>query len=444
MPWITEAQPRPQLTRPKQISLKESGFGLVSTAVTGMNTVVDNNKKKKLREDPNKPFKKYVTAYKGVPIVAAAIDKTVDFVVSPGFYIDSESEEDKKEIEDFLDKINFDIFLRGIVKDMLLFGDSFVEIVGTGKSIDELNILNPEFMRVIRKAQGSKVTGYYQDVPQAKKNKDNPWSPNQIAHFIHNKIADSPYGVSIIEPIETILDIKINMEKAMKTILERKANAPYHARLGDTPAGYPATQSDIDSFTNDLQSLTNKTNWVTGDLCNIEAIGVKSKIIDIQPFTEHIDNQMVFGLEVPYVLLGKGNVPEGLASVQLEAMDRRAKSIQMLISSQVEDKIFSKYGAEKKTYLKWGQPSKVTEQAEIATYLEMMNSSMSPEFRQAIEDEIRKITGIGGKAPDYKQMEKEKSEQEQGPYQDYVKKSKTGVDGNPDRRKEKNLPGKKK
>lgn len=426
------------LLRPKSMkSLKESGYGLVSTSQTQIFSSTDTTKK--IDEDPRKPFLKYVTAYLGVPLVSAAIDRTVDFVVSPGYHIDSKSKRAKKQIEEFTQKINFDIFLRNTVKDMLLFGDSFVEIVGEDKKIDELKVLNPVFMRIQRDMTGE-ITGYYQDLPNAIKTKDNPWLPDQIAHFIHNQVGDSPYGTSIIESLENILDIKVEMERSMKTIIKRVAVAPYHVKIGSTKDGYPATQSDIDAFTNDLQSLTNETNWVTGDLCAIDSIGGRSKVIDIQPFTDHIDNQLVYGLQVPFVLLGKAQIPEGLASVQLEAMDRRAKSIQVSVSKQVEDKVFARQvegsGMGQRVYLKWGQPSKVTETSELTLYLEMIKSNLSPEFKQKIEDEIAKILGIEHKAPLQKPMM-------QSPFQDFVKKSKTGIMGNPDREKERNIPKKK-
>ena len=418
-------------------SLKESGYGLVSTSQTQIFQSSDT--KKKIDEDPRKPFLKYITAYLAVPLVSAAIDRTVDFVVSPGYYIDSDSKRAKKQIEEFTQKINFDIFLRNTVKDMLLFGDSFVEIVGKGKRIDELKVLNPVFMRIQRDITGE-IKGYYQDLPKAIKNKNNPWKPEQIAHFIHNQVGDSPYGTSIIESLETILDIKVEMEKSLKTIIKRVAVAPYHVKIGNTEKGYPATQADIDAFTNDLQSLTNETNWVTGDLCEIDSIGGRSKVIDIQPFTDHIDNQLVYGLQVPFVLLGKAQIPEGLASVQLEAMDRRAKSIQVSVSKQVEDKVFSRQiessGMGKKVYLKWGQPSQVTENSQLSLYLEMIKTNLSPEFKQKLENEIAKILGIEHEAPLQDNMNV------QGPYQDYVRKSQKGIMGNPDRRKEINLPKK--
>jgi len=432
----------PFLPRPKKVkSLKESGFGLVSTV--GSSFTTSSDKKKKIPEDPRKPFSKYIISYNGIPMISSAILKTVDFVVSPGFFTDSKSKRAKRRVDEFMEKMNFDIFLRRVTKDMLLFGDSFVEIVGKSKSIKELKPLNPEFMRVMRDETGE-VTGYFQDLRGAKKDKNHPWKPEQIAHFIYNQVGDKAYGTSIIEPLEKIISIKVNMENSMDTILKRKSNAPYHAKLGDTPGGFPATQTDIDSFTNDLQNLTGKTNWVTTDLCDIEAIGVKGKIIDIEPYTEHIDNQMVYGLQVPFVLLGRADIPEGMASVQLEAMDRRAKSIQTLISNQIEEKIFKKITSgsnlTNKVFLKWGEPSKVSENVELTTFTTMMGSNYSPAMKAEIEQLVAKILNVEVDS------KKEDFEEEGGPFQNFKNDKKGrpedgGILRNPKRRKEINISG---
>jgi len=420
----------------KTKSLIESGFGLVSTA--GKFGYVND---KTIAEEALKPFKAYRTAYLGVPMVAVAIDRTVDFVVSPGFHLESKFTGPLNKIQKFIDEMNFDIFLRSIVKDMLVFGDSFIEIIGTKNKVDELKILNPEHMRVIR-SETDDIVGYYQDLPKAIKTKENPWKPDQIAHILHNRLADNPYGTSIIDPLLKMSSIKIAMENSMHIILTRKANAPYHVQIGNTEKGYPPTQTDIDTMTNHVQSLTNQTNWVTSDMINIDAVDLKGKVIDIKPYTEHIDRQMMFGLQVPDVLLGSGNISEGLASVQLEAMDRRAKSIQMLISDQLEMKVFPKItgNTSNKVIFKWGQPSKVTETAEVMTYLQMIETGLTPEFKAEIENKLRKLLDIEGEATaaDFEDMDAE----DESPFQEFKKdRTKTntkGVKPDQDRAKQRN------
>jgi hypothetical protein len=369
--------------------------------------------------EPKKDFDKYLAAYTGVPIVAAAIDRTVDFVVSPGFYIVSDDKKAKKAVEDFIKKMDFDIFLRNVVKNMLIYGDSFVEIVGN-KTIKELKVLNPVQMRVKRTRTGT-VQGYVQDVGWSEKNPS--WSPNQIAHFIYNKLGSSAYGTSMIEPLLPILKSKVKMEQAMEQIMKRKASAPIHVKMGSDE--FPATQDDINSMAGDLSGMTNKTEWVTGHTVEMDVVGFRSKIIDVDPFTTHFDNQMVYGLQVPYVLLGLGNIAEGLARVQLEAMDRRSKSIQMLVEHQLETKIFSKLlGTEEKVVeFEWGTPSLETEQLEIQKLLSVLQSPVSPEFKAELETQLRRILNVEGRGDEkhYEEQKESESEDDEGPYQKYLK-----------------------
>jgi len=395
MPWNTKVIEPVKHEKSKIIGLKESGLAIVSGASSTINRSPGRPKGEK--EEPLKPFLQYVTAYKNIPLVAAAIDRTVDFVVSPGFYVTSDNQEAKDLIDKFIDDMDFDIFLRNVVKDMLIFGDSFVEIVQGKNGIKELKVISPENMKVKRTRTGD-VVGYIQDLGLGVKNPQ--WRPDKIAHFVYNRVGHSPYGTSIIHPILNILKLKIEMEESMGQIMRRKASAPIHVKMGSDE--YPATQEDIDAMAADLQSLNNKTEWVTGHTVDMDVIGFKSKIIDIEPFTTHMDNQMVYGLQVPYVLLGTARIPEGLARVQLEGMDRRAKSIQMNVEQQLERKIFKKVLEangmfDVKVEFEWGSPSQQMFTDEVMQYISLLKTPMTNSTKTEIENRIRKLLRIDGK-----------------------------------------------
>lgn len=418
----------------KPIGLKEAGLGIVATGgnLTQFTASIPGRPKGE-KQESLKPFEQYITAYTGVPIVAAAIDRTVDFVVSPGYYTVSESKSAKEVIDEFIDSIDFDIFLRNVVKDMLIFGDSFVEIVSGKNGIKELKVISPDTMRVKRTRTGD-VTGYIQDLGLTDKNPQ--WSSDKIAHFVFNRIGHSPYGTSIIHPLLTVVKLKIDMENSMGQIMKRKSSAPIHVKMGSDE--FPATQDDIDSMASQLQYMDNKTEWVTGHTTEMDVVGFKSKIIDIEPFTVHFDNQMTYGLQVPYVLLGSARIPEGLARVQLEAMDRRAKSIQDTVEAQLESKIFQKVLeangiSDVKVEFQWGNPSDEMFTDEVTRYINLMNSPLTNKTKFELENRLRRLLEIDGEITeqDYEkveQMNNNPKEDKKNPVRDNKSKLEKKVD----------------
>ena len=57
---------------------------------------------------------------------------------------------------------------------------------------------------------------------------------------------------------------------------------------------------------------------------------------------EHEIEMLIAAYQVPEVLLGKGNIPEGLAKVQMDAFERMITSIQVEIEKVIENKIFTR------------------------------------------------------------------------------------------------------
>jgi len=278
--------------------------------------------------------------YKKVPIVSGAINKTVDVTVSSDFSANSEDPRAKEAITKFMDDHTFDMFLRGVAKDLLIFGNCFVELIKDegSQTISDLKILNPKTMFVKRDEYGV-VQGYSQKLTTEMT--PISFGIDDIAHYKYNCVGDSAYGYSIIAPIEQILGNKLRAEKAMMKLMERKANVPFHIKLGTEEN--PAQQADIDGFGNELHAIDEETEWVTGHNVEMNVLDFGGKgQTTFEPFLEHFENQIVYALEVPIVLLGRGNIPEGLATTQMEAFHRRINSIRLLIEHTTEEKIFQR------------------------------------------------------------------------------------------------------
>jgi hypothetical protein len=271
----------------------------------------------------------------GVPIIAASIEKTVDFVVGDSY----RAVGDKNEvIKTFMREQDFDTYLRTVTRHLLLYGNCYTELISDGDSIGRLKILSPKTMRVRRNSKG-KILGYVQISEKNPLKEPIHFGLGEIAHFKINMVGNNAYGTSIIHPMRGIIAKTLKMENNTAIVVDRKTNAPMHVKLGNEE--YPATAGDVDNFKTDLQIMKANHEWVTGHAVEMNVIGFQGKILDVGPWSKYLINQLVFGTQVPLFLLG---VPEGsnrsTAAQQMDAFDKRRQSIQLSISSVVEEKIF--------------------------------------------------------------------------------------------------------
>ena len=342
-------------------------------------------------------FKVYENAYKLVPIVYAATDKQVEYSIGPGYYVECEDEDSKEIIDEFFEKTHFEIFLSQFTRNMLIYGSAFAEIAWqvdeiSGWIMPVLKNLDPNFMYV-RMDKKFNLLGYTQFDGQQKIF----FNPNEIVHASFNQIGDSPYGNSIFSSLVMggkvqALTNKLVIEDIMIKLLKRKANSPLHFKLGNE--NYTPTQEVIDSFANKLTAMKDDTEFVTSDL-------VDGKIYDFNlakfdyPLA-HYENQIIYALQTPHVLLGVANVPEGLAKAQGDGFKKRIQAIQQAIEKIMENDILTpmllKNSKSTTAEFCWNDDGTEEENLEIQKYLQIVNSfAITPQTKLDAENKIRAI-----------------------------------------------------
>lgn len=350
---------------------------------------IDLNISKEIGEKHPYDYTVLENAYLQVPIIKGGIDKTVDFVIGPGFFIKTKSESTKKKIEEFMEIQDFNTWLRRIIRDALVFGSAFSERVGESF----LKPLNPKYIFIRRDNKG-KLLGYSQWMGSGK-----PilFTPDEIVHFPLDPIGDTPYGTSVIRPLVgsakvSPLSIYLESQKISNTILNRRGNPPMHVKVGSDQ--FPASSADVTTVANELSDLQAVNEFVTNHTVDIGVLQYRGRIPELQPFFDNYENIIIYGLQVPAVLLGRANVPEGLANVQMDAFERRAKSIQAFIEKEIETKIF-KFLTPEKVEFEWGQPTMEMEDLELTRLMNLMKTpDLSPITKLDIESKIRILLGL--------------------------------------------------
>lgn len=346
--------------------------------------------------------------YLKFPLLAGAIDKYVEYIVGPGFFVKSEDAKAQAIIENFLREINFDHHLRKWFKEALIKGNGFMEL-GFNKNgtIDALHVLDSKWMFIKRDNKGNVES--YQQLKFSKRGSLNvglrkddflEFSPRQIAHFAINVLGDCAYGYGKVFPLMITINHYLQAQKDMHMILSRKAGAPYWFKVGDLDKGINPTQDVLNALRAELEVLTNRHEWVTSADIDIKAVDFGNFTQKFMDVLKSDEDQMFFGLQVPESIMGRGNIPEGLATSQKEGfIQNTITSLQMEAEKVIETNIFkpilNAQGLDVHVEFEWGQPDQAQREKRVLQLMQIISSGFtSPGMKQAAEKDLIEQMGF--------------------------------------------------
>lgn len=363
--------------------------------------------------------------YKRFGFLTAVVDKYVDFVVGPGFYVECEDERGKKIIDDFMNDVNFPTFLRTWAKEGVLKGTGVAELGGGPNEVPQgLKVLNANYMYVNRNKMGE-IEGFKQyrgAFNKFDRNQIIDFEPYQIAYFPFNTVGDCAYGLGITYPALTTINNLLKNEKDLHMLINRKANSPYHIKLGGVFGGkyYKPNASDVTKIGKELEYQTNKLEWTTDGLTEI-------KVLDFGNIGEKFDavlkydrDMLFYIFQIPAVIMGMANVPEGLAKVQMDAFERRIQAIQAEMEKVIEHQIFKRVlianGLDVKIDFRWGQPSDSQKMERLMRLKELMNNlRVSDSLMKLMEQDVVKLLDYDENEYEMMSEEEERRREEERP-----------------------------
>jgi SPP1 gp7 family putative phage head morphogenesis protein len=332
--------------------------------------------------------------YKTVGIVSAFINKIVDNIVGE-FSIKAKNKNSLALIKSFIHESNLTVILREWIREALKKGNGFMEIDLKNQKV---RALNANYMYVQRNNKGT-IEGYNQFILNPKRftitsRKLIPFKSHEICHLKINASPGEAYGWGLIMPNERVIENTILNEADYQKMITRKAGAPIHVQVGIE--GENTDSNAVDSIKNSLVYMTNRTEWVTDG-------NVKMNVLDFGEIGKNItDNLMhnfrmlVAGFEVPEVMMGSGQLNEGIAKVQLETFQRKIASWQEEIETIIEQQIFRPLLRENKLDEKiefiWNLPSEEEINNRISQLnMLMQNMYLSNAMKLKIQEEIARL-----------------------------------------------------
>lgn len=363
---------------------------------------VENNKIKfpvELGEAHPFDFKTVEGLYKKFGFFTAVVDKYIDFVVGPGFYVTSDDDRVKEIIDEFMKDVNFDTLLRQWAKEALVKGNGFLEIGGSKQEgVKGLTIRDANYMYVNRDKHG-KILNYNQytgGFNNFEKGKVISFKPENIAHVPFNVIGDCAYGLGIGYPAMNFINSYLQQNNNMHFIMDRKANSPLHAKLGkvDGTTKIIPKAADVTAFGKKMEIMHKKIDWATDDLVDFKVVDFGNIGEKFDKVLEHDIDMLIYAFQIPAVLLGMSNINEGIARVQMEAFQRRIQSIQAELEKIIEDTIFKRVleangFTDASVEFEWGTPSVIEVEGRMQLISDLIKSpTTSIALKQTLEDEM--------------------------------------------------------
>lgn len=370
-------------------------------------------------------FKELEMLYQKFGLATGVIDKYVDFIVGPGFYIKTDSPQAEAILYNFMHDVNFDTILRQWVKQALIKGTSPMELGLKGKTIDGLKVINANNFYIQRDKKGnilgySQYTGGFNNQGSYDRASKIDFKPDTIAFLTFNQVGDCPYGIGILQPALNIINNILKSEKDMHVLMSRKANSPLHIKLGNMDKDDIPNDSEITNFGQKLEYMTNKQEWCTGPNVEMKVVEFGNLADKFAGVLDHDMQMALYTFQIPEVLMGKGSIPEGLAGVQMDAFMRRVQSfqaeIEKIIETQIFDRILLNNNLMVDVEFEWGQPSNAEKNEKIRVLTSLLSLPMlSSAMYKELESQLALLLGIDPEKLDTPEEQRDKEEEEPQP-----------------------------
>ncbi len=302
--------------------------------------------------------------YRTNTMVFAAINQTAEMVCGTGFHFEGGDDAIRAEVESYAWSISLPSKMLVIAKELLLLGNSFWERIpiknGQGKvgGVDAsggftIKWLPPKTMEksVIRDQFGV-IKGYAQRVGRTVVGEKSmtvdgkavpyTFKPEDVIHFKWNVIGNEKYGMSILEPCSSLIDIERSTQSDRREAI-RKHAYPFLI-ITVQGADHQTYKMLTDKFSS-LQAGQNILLATKGQTkINAQPISITGDV-GFQDWTQDIVDKLIIGLQCPILNFGRANVriSDASATAMLDSFDRRIRTQQSYLTEVSMDKIITPY-----------------------------------------------------------------------------------------------------
>jgi len=290
-------------------------------------------------------------AYRMDEIVYGIVNKYVTIILGAGYMITGEDERAVQEIEAFCRKVQLEEILREVIRDLWIFGYSFVEIVydKAGADIVDLRTVDAKTMDFKRDSLGAVIydeaglpVGFVQKVWRPGKGLETiEIDRERIAFFKLFTTSGSIVGTSPIEALYHIITWRKNIDLAMGKGSVLLSTPPVIVNVGEREI--PVSQDTIKSLGDELAQMGPESVFVFPWHVKVTRLEVAKGLSALKDFSDYFARNIATALLVPPALIGVGDVASGrTAAMLMEEWERSIEGIQRVLGAQIRKEIFSR------------------------------------------------------------------------------------------------------
>jgi hypothetical protein len=284
-------------------------------------------------------MQKWEKMYAGDGLVFSAVNAISQSALGNGYEIKSSNEDARQIILEFLNNVDMDELLSGIIRHAIIFGDAYLEkIFSNNGDLVSLDLIDPKTIEI--------VCNEYGDIQYYKQNIKDKYHSEIIdkENIIHVKlysIPSSPYGVSTIGSNYDTIQRKIRMDEAIAASLLRHGSPKYHVSVGSPEEGEYPPKEVLTDLKNEFKDIDEKNEFITSSLIKINGIDVRG-IEHIEEYYTYFIDLISSGFCVPAEQLGitvKGNT-EASSKTRERLFNRYLAAIQKRVERLFQREVF--------------------------------------------------------------------------------------------------------
>lgn len=326
-------------------------------------SVVIGETQKIMGEKPDITFAQLWQYYLDDPTIQNAVNSFRDHIVGSGFYVTANNRRAVSIINEFCNGIDFDTILYDLVGEMLVCGNSFLEMLSPD-NLEDLERVQITTVKRIRRDPFGNPLAIIQEIDGVQRELD----PKNFIHFRLFDIARKPFGIGLFHALAvpqlvsgkvrpSVLDSWNNMRDAMVNILDNYSS----------PKDMYVFEGASETFMQDqavkIRNMKKGESFIT----NKKFDHIELKIDPRTRFDGYITSlrtEIELGSQTPAAKLQTTTgYTEASARAVIELVERRIIGIQRklrrIIEKEIFDRVLIKNGLNierANLELHWGQP----------------------------------------------------------------------------------------